>query len=85
MHFEVMLLRELGHPVRDSAKQEGAYSVVGRKFNVSPQTVEKAVGEYRTRMKALGGNPDADWEKALTPDNKAMLDALRRPKNKPKV
>lgn len=85
MHFEVMLLRELGLPVKDSAKQEGAYSVVGRKFNVSPQTVEKAVGEYRARMKALGDNPDANWAKDLTPDNKAMLDALRHPKNKPKV
>jgi hypothetical protein len=85
MHFEVMLLRELGHPVKDSAKQEGAYSVVGRKFNVSPQSVEKAVGEYRKRMNRLGGNPDVDWEQMLTPINKAMLAPLRRPKNKPQV
>jgi hypothetical protein len=53
-------LREEGVPLTDGHNTDGALTIVGREFHLSPKTVEKRVEHWKKLCRATGSDPWAD-------------------------
>lgn len=77
-------------PLESNVGTEGAYEVVGRRFNMAPATVKKYRDKYRAFRKGLGLSPDMRQQAATAeaaPDATvrifaALHDSLRNDKKK---